>query len=72
VALKPPEPYTDEERAVLEQVARDFGVPSEAVLEMIRLELAFHSMGRRRGLFPALRSVVRRLATDAHPAGGDG
>lgn len=62
------EPYTEDELAVLERVASAHHVPREALVEMVRLELMFHSMGRRRGLFPALRNVVQSVATSDRSA----
>ena len=57
-------PYSDSELAILEKVAAQHNVPADALLELINLEMGFHAMGRRKGLFPALRSLISRLAAD--------
>lgn len=58
-------PYSDEELTILREVAERFRVPEESLLELVNLELGFHRMGRRRGLFPAMRSVVATVADRA-------
>ncbi len=58
----PPRPYSDEEIAILDSVSAKYGVPAHAVIELIGLEGTFHHMGRRRGLFPALRAIVADVA----------
>jgi hypothetical protein len=54
--------YTNEELAILYEIAEKRGVPPEAVLRMIREENAYYEMGRRRGLFPALHQVINDVA----------
>lgn len=56
------ETYTEKELAILRQVSAKNDVPEDALLDLVNLELAFHKMGRRRGLFPAIREVVSRVA----------
>lgn len=52
--------YSGDEARLLERISRTIGVSAADVVELIEVELAFHSMGKRRGLFPALRTVVER------------
>ena len=66
-----PHPYTAEELAILERVARVHQVDADRLLELVQLELGFYKMGRRRGLFPALRAVVAQETNGRMPAGGD-
>ena len=66
-----PHPYTAEELAILERVAGAHQVSPERLLELVQLELGFYKMGRRRGLFPALRAVVTEETTCGTSAGGD-
>lgn len=54
--------YTESERRLLAEVAKERNVPVDVLEELVRLELSFHSKGRRRGLFPALRSAVSEVA----------
>lgn len=61
----PSAPYSEEELAILHEVADRFGVPEGSLLELVNLELGFHRMGRRRGLFPAMRAVVADVAERA-------
>lgn len=57
--------YGREELDILERIADQHGVPAEAIVKLVELELGFHKMGRRRGLFPAMREVVAETATRA-------
>jgi methyl coenzyme M reductase beta subunit len=54
--------YTNDELAILYEVAARHKVPAEAILKMIREETAYHEMGRRRGLFPALHQIINDVA----------
>lgn len=54
--------YSEEELSILHEVAERFGVPEKSLLELVNLELGFHRMGRRRGLFPAMRAVIADVA----------
>jgi hypothetical protein len=62
-------PYSGEELAILKDVANRFNVPQESLLELVNLELGFHRMGRRRGLFPAMRAVVATVANRPKESG---
>jgi hypothetical protein len=67
-----PHPYTAEELAILERVARVHQVDADRLLGLVQLELGFYKMGRRRGLFPALRAVVaEETAGGTSDGGGD-
>lgn len=66
-----PHPYTAEELAILERVAGVHQVKAERLLGLVQLELGFYKMGRRRGLFPALRAVVAEETTSGASAGED-
>lgn len=54
--------YSAEELAVLERVATKFAVPAGALLELVRLEMSFEGMARRRGIFGELRRLVSHVA----------
>ena len=55
--------YTEEERRTLDGIAAKHGVVSSAILDLLDLELAFHSKGRRYGLTPKLREIVQAAAS---------
>lgn len=49
---------TDDERAVLEEVCSEVGVPAEIVERMIAAENRVYGMGRRHGIWEALKALV--------------
>jgi hypothetical protein len=59
-----PGAYTGEELRILQKVSTRHGVPVEALLDLVNLEIGFHKMGRRRGLFPAIKEVVSQVAKE--------
>ncbi len=50
--------YTEEERKLLEEICAVKEVPFSAIEQLIEEESDFHGMGRRKGLFPAIRRIV--------------
>lgn len=50
--------YTEEERKLLEEICAEKEVPFSAIEQLIEEESEFHGMGKRKGLFPAIRRIV--------------
>jgi len=50
--------YTEEERKLLEEICTEKEVPFSAIEQLIEEESEFHGMGKRKGLFPAIRRIV--------------
>lgn len=50
--------YTDEEKKLLEEICKEKEVPFSAIEQLIEEESEFHGMGKRKGLFPAIRRIV--------------
>lgn len=50
--------YTDEEKKLLEEICEEKEVPFSAIEQLIEEESEFHGMGKRKGLFPAIRRIV--------------
>lgn len=50
--------YTDEERKLLEEICAKKEIPFSAIEQLIEEESEFHGMGKRKGLFPAIRRIV--------------
>lgn len=50
--------YTEEERKLLEEICAEKEVPFSAIEQFIEEESEFHGMGKRKGLFPAIRRIV--------------
>lgn len=50
--------YTEEERKLLEEICAKKEVPFSAIEQLIEEESEFHGMGKRKGLFPAIRRIV--------------
>jgi hypothetical protein len=53
---------SDEERAVLEQACREFGVPPSLVESLIAAEARVFGMGRRHNLWTDLDALLREQA----------
>lgn len=54
--------YTNDELALLYSIAEGHGVSGDQVVGMIREEMSYHDMGRRRGLFPSLQQLIAEMA----------
>ncbi|MCR4321118.1 MAG: hypothetical protein NUV74_12385 [Candidatus Brocadiaceae bacterium] len=50
--------YTEEEEKLLEEICKKKDIPFSAIEQLIEEESDFHGMGRRKGLFPAIRRIV--------------
>jgi hypothetical protein len=55
--------YTDEEKKILEKICQKNNIPLSAIEQLIEQEAEFHGMGRRKGLFPAIKRIIED-ATD--------
>lgn len=56
--------YTEEEKKLLENICKRKGVPLSALEQLIEEEADFHGMGRRKGLFPAIRRIVEKATEE--------
>lgn len=54
--------YTNDELALLYSIAEGHGVSGDHIVGMIREEMSYHDMGRRRGLFPSLQQLIAEMA----------
>lgn len=54
--------YTNDELALLHSIAEGHGVSGDHIVSMIREEMSYHDMGRRRGLFPSLQQIIADMA----------
>ena len=55
--------YTEEEKKLFEEICKKKGIPFSAIENLVEEETDFRGMGRRKGLFPAIRRIVEG-ATD--------
>lgn len=56
--------YTDEEKTLLEKICKKNNIPLSSIEQLVEQEADFHGMGRRKGLFPAIRRIVEEATDD--------
>lgn len=56
--------YTDEEKTLLEEICKRKEIPFSAIEQLVEEEADFHGMGRRKGLFPAIRRIVEKATEE--------
>jgi len=56
--------YTDEEKKLLEKICKKNNIPLSSIEQLVEQEADFHGMGRRKGLFPAIRRIVEEATDD--------
>jgi len=56
--------YTETEKKLLEDICEKKDVPFSALEQLIEEEADFHGMGRRKGLFPAIRRIVEKATEE--------
>lgn len=56
--------YTEEEKTLLEEICKRKGIPFSAIEQLVEEEADFHGMGRRKGLFPAIRRIVEKATEE--------
>lgn len=61
---------TDDERAVLQKLCDDAGLPCDVIERMVAAENQVYGMGRRHGIVPMLESLVTEGIAHSTPKGG--
>src|SRR4051794_40010314 len=56
--------FSETELRLLREAAAEHGLSQASLHRLLELEASFQGMGRRRGLFPAMRQLVEELAAD--------
>lgn len=54
--------YTKDELILVHQLAESNGISGDHIISMIREEMSYHDMGKRRGLFPSLKAIIADMA----------